>query len=168
MIRAACDDGVTFLSKADCNAVLAAYEIPILPVGMAATAEEAVKQAKGMGWPVVLKLHSATVTHKTEVGGVKLTLGDEAAVRLAFEAIRGGVAEGDFLGVTVEPMVTGGHGYELILGSHEDVSFGPVLLFGVGGAWGEVGEGSVRGVVLLCIVSDRRQVGGECMWSGCG
>jgi acetyltransferase len=158
MIRAACDAGVTFLSKADCNAVLAAYEIPILPVGMAETAEEAVKQAEDMGWPVVVKLHSATVTHKTEVGGVKLNLGDEAAVRLAFEAIRGGVAEGDFLGVTVEPMVTGGHGYELILGSHDDVSFGPVLLFGAGGQLVEVMKDTVLGLPPLNATLARRMI----------
>ena len=70
VIQAASDAGQTLLSKADCNAVLDAYEIPRLPIGTATSAEEAVQHAAGMGWPVVLKLHSATVTHKTEVGGV--------------------------------------------------------------------------------------------------
>lgn len=158
LIRAASDAGVKFLSKADCNAVLGAYEIPILPLGTAATVDEAVKCAEGMGWPVVLKLHSATVTHKTEVGGVKLNLEDAAAVRRAFEAIRGGVAEADFLGVTVEPMVRAGEGYELIVGCQDDVSFGPVLLFGAGGQLVEVMKDTVLGLPPLNVTLARRMI----------
>ena len=94
-----------------------------------------------MGFPVVLKLHSATVTHKSDVGGVELNLENAETVRQAFRAIQSSVtnragAEA-FLGVTVQPMVRL-DGYELILGSAVDAQFGPVILFGSGGQFVEV------------------------------
>ncbi len=89
----------------------------------------------------MLKIFSETITHKTEVGGVKLNLPDEAAVRSAFRSIKTSVAEkaslNDFLGVTVQPMAKL-DGYELILGSTVDPQFGPVILFGSGGQLVEV------------------------------
>lgn len=156
VIWSACQSGASYLSKPECNAVLEAYEIPVLPLGTAATAEEAVRHAEAMGWPVVLKLHSATVSHKTEVGGVKLHLEDEAGVRRAFEEIRLGVAEADFLGVTVEPMVETRNGYELILGCQNDALFGPVLLFGAGGQLVEVFKDTVLGLPPLNATLARR------------
>jgi acetyltransferase len=93
----------------------------------------------------VLKLHSETVTHKTDVGGVQLNLNDEQAVRSAFEAIKQGVSQkhsaDDFLGVTVQPMIDLAEAYELIIGSSIDPQFGPVVLFGMGGQLG----GSLQG-----------------------
>jgi acetyltransferase len=90
---------------------------------------------------VVLKLHSETVTHKTDVGGVRLNLPDESAVRQAWQGIEESVTRAagreHFLGVTVQPMVDR-EGYELILGSSVDSQFGPVLLFGGGGQLVEV------------------------------
>jgi acetyltransferase len=89
----------------------------------------------------VLKLHSETITHKTDVGGVKLNLRNDEAVRRAFDAIQKSVTEKagaeHFLGVTVQPMIRT-EGYELILGSSIDTQFGPVLLFGSGGQLVEV------------------------------
>ena len=89
----------------------------------------------------MLKLFSATITHKTDVGGVKLNLQDEAAVRQAYQSIQSSVAEkaraDQFSGVTVQPMVNL-EGYELILGCSVDPQFGPVLLFGSGGLLVEV------------------------------
>jgi acetyltransferase len=103
--------------------------------------EEAVEHAEKMGYPVVLKVFSETITHKTDVGGVQLNLRNDAAVRSAFQAIRVAVTEKagaeQFLGVTVQPMVQS-KGYELILGSSVDPQFGPVLLFGSGGQLVEV------------------------------
>ena len=85
---------------------------------------------------MVLKVLSETITHKTDVGGVKLNLRDEAAVRSAYRAIQSSVAEKagleQFSGVTVQPMVRL-DGYDLILGSSVDPQFGPVILFGSGG-----------------------------------
>jgi acetyltransferase len=94
-----------------------------------------------LGFPIVLKVYSETITHKTDVGGVKLNLRDEAAVRSAYRAIESSVAEkvgaDQFSGVTVQPMVKL-DGYELILGSSVDPQFGPVILFGSGGQLVEV------------------------------
>ncbi|MEI6532052.1 MAG: acetate--CoA ligase family protein, partial [Chlamydiota bacterium] len=84
----------------------------------------------------VLKLHSRTITHKSDVGGVKLNLEDKAAVINAFEEIRLSAKEG-FEGVTVQPMIKL-KGYELIVGSYTDEQFGPVILFGLGGELVEV------------------------------
>ena len=97
--------------------------------------------AEEIGYPVVLKLYSLTITHKTDVGGVQLNLPDAAAVKRAFHAINQSVTEKagaeHFHGVTVQPMVKL-DGYELIVGSSLDSQFGPVLLFGTGGQLVEV------------------------------
>ncbi len=86
--------GVYLLTEAESKQLLAAYGIPTVPTFIAATADEAVTQAEKLGYPVVLKLHSETVTHKTDVGGVQLDLKDAQAVRSAFEKIRAGVESG--------------------------------------------------------------------------
>ena len=84
--------------------------------------------ARALGYPVVLKIFSQTITHKTDVGGVKLNLEDEPSVRSAFQEIKSSVAQkvgpDHFSGVTVQPMVRL-EGYELILGSSVDPQFGP-------------------------------------------
>jgi acetyltransferase len=108
---------------------------------LAATEDEAALVAGDLGFPVVLKLHSETITHKTDVGGVRFDLTDDAAVRDAYRAIRASVTERagaeHFLGVTVQPMIAL-DGDEVILGSSLDPQFGPVLLFGSGGRLVEV------------------------------
>lgn len=157
-VREAATRGDVFLSKADCNRLLDAYEIPRLPVRMAATAEEAVEVAREMGFPVVLKLCSETVTHKTEVGGVRLNLTDTTAVKRAFDKIKGAVPAEAFQGVTVEPMVTKTDGYELIIGSYQDEQFGPVLLFGAGGQLVEVFNDTVLGLPPLNATLARRMI----------
>src|SRR5690606_19490610 len=104
--------------------------------------DEAVTASKTVGYPCVLKLYSKTITHKTDVGGVKLNLKDADDVKGAFEAIRKGVTDKvgaqHFQGVTVQPMIKLSEGYEIILGSSLDPQFGPVLLFGSGGQLVEV------------------------------
>ena len=133
--------GRTILTEAESKQLLALYGIPTVRTLVARTPEEAVKVAGEIGYPVVLKLHSETITHKTDVGGVQLNLVDEIAVRHAWTAIETGVrekaGEGHFQGVTVQPMVSR-DGYELIVGSSIDAQFGPVLLFGSGGVMVEV------------------------------
>ena len=133
--------GRTILTEFESKALLSAYGIPTVTTRIAATEEEAVLAASHIGYPVVLKLHSETITHKTDVGGVKLNLHDADAVRAAFAAIEAGVrekaGEGHFLGVTVQPMAKL-DGYEVILGCSLDVQLGPVLLFGSGGQLVEV------------------------------
>ena len=121
--------------------MLAAYAIPTVETRLATDSEAAVAAAQSIGFPVVLKLHSTVITHKTDVGGVILNLADEDAVRAAFEAIQNSVREKSdakfFEGVTVQPMEKL-DGYELIIGSSLDAQFGPVLLFGSGGQLVEV------------------------------
>ena len=133
--------GRVLLNEAESKQILACYGIPTVETRTAASEDEAVQHASQMGYPVVLKVFSDTITHKTDVGGVQLNLQDEAAVRSAFRAIKtsvtGKAGVEQFQGVTVQPMVRM-QGYELILGSSVDPQFGPVLLFGSGGQLVEV------------------------------
>jgi acetyltransferase len=130
------------LSEAESRDVLAAYDIPVVETRVARTADEAASTAADLGYPVVVKLYSDTITHKTDVGGVELNLQDERDVREAFERIRASVGAkagpGHFQGVTVQPMMKADGGYELIVGSVTDPQFGPVVLFGSGGQLVEV------------------------------
>jgi acetyltransferase len=131
----------TILTEFESKQLLSAYGIPTVPTLVAISEAEALERAGEIGYPVVLKLHSETITHKTDVGGVELNLIDEAAVRQAYRAIEKRVNEktgtGNFSGVTVQPMVKRA-GYELIVGSSVDAQFGPVILFGTGGQLVEV------------------------------
>ena len=141
LIQRARSTSRTLLTEAESKELLALYGIPTVPTKIAASEEAAVKLAQELGYPVVVKLHSEIVTHKTEVDGVKLNLTTEDEVRKAFRAISASVSEKAgsqaFLGVTVQPMIRR-EGYELILGSSVDAQFGPVLLFGSGGQLVEV------------------------------
>ncbi len=141
IIRQARDHGRTLLTELESKQVLSLYGIPTVETRVAHSEEEAARIASEIGFPVVLKVFSETITHKTDVGGVQLSLQDEAAVRSAYRAIGSSVLEkagpDQFSGVTVQPMVKL-DGYELILGSSVDPQFGPVILFGSGGQLVEV------------------------------
>ena len=104
----------------------------------------------------MLKLYSETISHKTDVGGVKLNLRDEKAVQQAFREIQSGVPPKDFQGVTVQPMVSFKDAYELILGSSVDPQFGPTLLFGLGGQLVEVFKDRALGLPPLNTTLARR------------
>jgi acetyltransferase len=139
--RAARQAGRTVLTEFESKKLLDAYGIPTVEARVARDEAEAVAAADAIGYPVVLKLHSETITHKTDVGGVRLDLGDAGAVRRAFVSIIAAVtvrAGAEHIrGVTVQPMIRR-DGYELIVGSSIDPQFGPVLLFGAGGQLVEV------------------------------
>ena len=152
-------EGRTLLTEAEAKGLLAAYGIPTVETRVAADEATAVEAAGAIGYPVVLKLHSTTITHKTDVGGVRLDLSDAAAVRAAYGAIRDGVPPADFGGVTVQPMVRL-DGYELILGSSIDAQFGPVLLFGAGGQLVEVLRDRALGLPPLNTTLARRMMEG--------
>jgi acetyltransferase len=132
LLRSARSEGRTLLTEIESKRVLAAYGIPVVETRFAVSAEEAVREAQAIGFPVVLKLSSRTITHKNEVGGVHLDLIGSQPVRDAFQAIRGAVDSASFEGVTVQPYVRH-RGYELIIGSSIDPQFGPVLVYGAGG-----------------------------------
>lgn len=141
IIERARGQGRAILTEHESKQILAAYGIPTVPSHIATTPDEAVQAAREIGYPVVLKLHSETITHKTDVGGVRLNLQDDSAVWQAFTGIQAAVTEkageGHFDGVNVQPMAKL-DGYELIIGSSVDPQFGPVLLFGTGGTLVEV------------------------------
>ncbi len=133
--------GRTLLSEYESKQLLKAYAIPTVETRLAQNEDEAARCAADIGYPVVLKLHSQTITHKSDVRGVQLNLLDEKSVREAYREVEQEVTSrrgpGHFLGVTVQPMVKL-DGYELIIGSIVDPQFGPVLLFGTGGQLVEV------------------------------
>ena len=133
--------GRTLLTEPESKELLACYQIPTAPTLEAHSADEAAAKADELGYPVVVKLLSHTITHKTEVGGVMLNLSTPDAVRNAWREIETSVHERagleHFLGVTVQPFFRA-EGYELILGSTVDEQFGPVMLFGTGGQLVEV------------------------------
>lgn len=141
IIQAAQKENRTLLTEFESKQVLADYHIPVVKTLVAHRAEEAVEIAKQLGFPIVLKLFSQTITHKTDVGGVKLNLKTPEEVVEAYHAIQLSVAKKvgkeHFEGVTVQRMIKL-TGYELILGSSTDPQFGPVLLFGTGGQLVEV------------------------------
>ena len=141
IVERAASVGRTLLTEAESKRILELYEIPTVPTQVVKNEAEAVLKAEEIRYPVVLKLHSETVTHKSDVVGVRLNLANKEQVRQAYRAIRKAVfakASVDaFLGVTVQPMIRN-EGYELILGSSVDPQFGPVLLFGSGGQLVEV------------------------------
>ena len=141
IIRTARRGKRTLLTEVESKEILAAYGISVVETHIAFSEEEAVKLAESIGSSVVLKAYSATITHKADVGGVKLNLRGAGAVRRAYRQIQLAVTKHnrgeDFLGVTVEPMIAV-DGCELILGSSLDPQFGPVLLFGAGGPLVEV------------------------------
>jgi acetyltransferase len=153
--------GRELLTEAESKQLLAAYGIPTTPTLIATSAQEAGEMAAQLGFPVVVKLHSETITHKTDVGGVKLNLQNAAEVEAAFASILKTVTEKagaeHFLGVTVQPMIKM-EGYELIIGSSIDPQFGPVLLFGTGGQLVEVFKDRSLGLPPLNTTLARRMV----------
>jgi len=129
------------LTEIEAKAVLAAYGIKVTPTISASTAQAAAQAASHLGYPVVLKIHSPQISHKTDVGGVKVGLKNEDEVKAAFEdivhAARSLAPEAKVLGVTVQPQVNP-IDFELIMGSKQDQQFGPIMLFGLGGIYAEV------------------------------
>jgi acetyltransferase len=152
----------TLLNEAESKQLLAAYGIPTVETRVAVNVEEALAAAESIGYPVVLKLFSVTITHKTDVGGVQLNLGDAAAVRQAYEQIQRSVAQHagaeHFGGTTVQPMIKLSDAYELIVGSSVDSQLGPVLLFGSGGQLVEVFQDRALGLPPLTTTLARRMM----------
>ena len=123
------------LTEIESKQVLAAAGIPVAEATLAASADDAAKAAAKAGFPVVLKIVSPDVTHKSDVGGVKIGLEDEAAVRTAYDDIIAAVSDRQpkarIEGVAVQAMAR--PGTEVIVGMSKDPQFGPVLMFGLGG-----------------------------------
>ncbi|WP_243373136.1 bifunctional acetate--CoA ligase family protein/GNAT family N-acetyltransferase [Microvirga solisilvae] len=135
----------SWLNPLEVNALLRAYDIPVAPVTLAKTPEDAVKAAQPIleaGGTVAVKVLSADIVHKSDIGGVKLDLTTENAVRNAaaeiFERAARLRPDASVAGVTVQPMVRRAKARELIAGIADDPSFGPVIVFGRGGTAVEV------------------------------
>lgn len=129
-----------FRNEYTAKKALAAAGICVQDEIVAASADEAVQAAQRMGFPVVLKIASADIAHKTEIGGVVLNLGNEQAVRDAYEQIMQAAAThapaARLDGILVTPMAK--EGIELIMGVSRDPVFGPVVMVGTGGIYAEI------------------------------
>jgi acetyltransferase len=129
------------LTELESKKLLAAYGISVTRTEVAISVEEAVQLAQQIGYPLVMKIHSAEITHKTEANGVQLDIRDEDKVREAYRNIMEGAraydAQAKILGVTVQPMIQRPD-YEILLGAKRDENFGPAILFGMGGILTEI------------------------------
>ena len=143
----------TAWSEARARDVLSAAGIPVVPGGVARSADEAAAIARELGTPVALKINSADVTHKSDVGGVLLNLSTEAAVRNGYERV---VAATSLLQARNEVLVTSMRtsGTEVLAGVTVDPAFGPVLAVGLGGIWVEL----LRDTSLRILPADAAEV----------
>jgi len=132
--------GMVWLSPPEASELLAAYGLPTPTSHVARDEQGAVTHAREIGFPVVLKLVSGTITHKSDVGGVALDLRNESEVRDAYRGIARKLADRGWSdrmeGVLVQPMLR--DGIEAIIGMTQDPSFGPVVMFGLGGVYVEL------------------------------
>ena len=145
--------GRTIMTEHEAKALLETYGIPTVKTVIGATEDDAVTAAEDIGYPVVLKLYSETITHKTDVGGVALNLKGAGEVREAFTRIveSAGRARPDaeILGVTVQRMAVAVNSVELILGMKRDPVFGPAIMCGFGGVAAEVFQDTALGLPPL-------------------
>ena len=163
LIDAALTDGRTMLDELEAKAVLKAYGIPtIATLAVGPTAAATLQAANVIGYPVALKILSPDISHKSDVGGVRLDLRDAATLRQAADTMLARVRElqpdARITGFTVQTMVTRPLAQELIVGASIDPVFGPVLLFGQGGTAVEVLADRVIGLPPLNRVLAREMV----------
>ncbi len=126
----------SFITEGNVRSILSKYKIPLVKQIQTKTKEQAVKAAEKLGYPVVLKVVSKSIIHKTEVGGVITGLKYKHEVEEAFDNITSNVKKHrkTMQGILVQQM---GSGYEIIIGGSKDPQFGPTLMFGLGGVWVE-------------------------------
>lgn len=142
LVDAAVREGRMLLGAAESAALLRAFHIPVGGGLPARSADEAASVAQQTGFPVAMKIRSPDITHKSDVGGVRLGLADAQAVRLAYDEMLRAVClvkpEATIDGVTIEPMIIRRNGRELLVGVIRDPVFGPAITFGAGGTAVEV------------------------------
>lgn len=140
------------LTEEESKRLLACYDITVNPTQVAASLEAALEGSRSIGYPVVMKLHSTQITHKTEAGGVKIDLQSDDDIRSAYAEIMAGAKAYDpdaaVEGVSLQPMIRNPE-VEILLGAKRDAQFGPVILFGWGGIFAEVLEDRALGLVPL-------------------
>lgn len=142
IIQQAIDDAREVLSEPQAKSLLAAYGIPVVETRIVSDPDEVASAAEQIGFPVVLKILSPDISHKSDVGGVALDLKTAQALRQAAQAMLDRVKtlrpDAHVQGFTVQAMVSRAHAHELIVGAASDPIFGPVILFGQGGVAVEV------------------------------
>ncbi|MGD0159734.1 MAG: acetate--CoA ligase alpha subunit [Candidatus Bathyarchaeia archaeon] len=149
------------LTEVEAKTFLEYYNFPVVRTRTATTENDAALLASQLGYPVVLKILSPQITHKSDAGGVALDLTNENEVREAFKEIMQRAKQynpdADILGVTVQPMIKR-QGYEVIIGAKADPLFGPVILFGMGGVGVELFEDFAIGIPPLNQTLVRRMI----------
>ena len=140
IIAAVRADGRTSLTEIESKRIFGAYGLPVVSTELATSEDEAVKLAEANGYPVVLKIVSPDILHKSDAGGVKVNLKDEAGVRSAYQEIlknaKAYKADANVHGIAVQHMAP--WATEIIIGSINDATFGPTVMFGLGGIFVEV------------------------------
>jgi acetyltransferase len=149
------------LNEAEAKAFLEYYNFPVVKTKIAKTEDEAVAFACQLGYPVVLKILSPQIVHKTEAGGVALDIKSETEVRDTFNRLINKAKEynpnAEIIGVTVQPMIKK-QGCEVIIGAKVDSLFGPVILFGMGGVGVELFKDFAIGIPPLNQTLARRMM----------
>jgi acetyltransferase len=137
LVRSALAQGRSVLSASESKALLAAFHVPVAHSVVVSTAEEAAAAASVVRYPVAMKIDSPDITHKSDVGGVRLGVASAEAVKAAFQEMMADVArhrpQARLRGVSIEPMVSRTHARELMAGILRDPIFGPAIVFGAGG-----------------------------------
>lgn len=147
------------LTELESKALLALYGLPVNRTEKAASAQGAVRLANMIGYPLVMKIISPDILHKTDADGIRLDLRSEADVRKAYDEIianaKGYDAEADIQGVSLQSMIQQPD-YEILLGAKQDENFGPVILFGMGGIFTEALQDRAIGLPPLNVLLARR------------
>jgi acyl-CoA synthetase (NDP forming) len=140
IIQKALSEGRSSLLISEARQICNLHQIPAPPSFVAKNAEEAAKACSQIGFPVVLKIVSPQILHKTDVGGVALNINNETALKEAYQKMTTQVAknvpDAKILGMLVEKMMA--HSTEVIIGAIRDSQFGPSIMFGMGGIFAEV------------------------------
>jgi acetyltransferase len=161
IMRNVASENREIMNEAEAKTFLEYYDLPVVKTRVAQTEDEAVLSAQQAGYPVVLKILSPQIAHKTDAGGVVLDINNETEVRNAFSKImktsREYAPNADILGVTVQPMIKK-QGYEVIIGAKADPLFGPVILFGMGGVGVELFKDFAIGIPPLNQTLARRMM----------
>jgi acetate---CoA ligase (ADP-forming) len=154
-------DGRDSLTEIEAKEVFAAYGLPVTQTHLAKTEEEAVKLANKIGYPVVMKIVSPDILHKSDAGGVKVNIKDENSVHEAFKTIMQNAknykADANVHGIAVQEMAP--WGTEIIMGSINDPTFGPTMMFGLGGIFVEVLKDVTFRVAPVSLNQARRMLG---------
>jgi acetyltransferase len=133
-------DGRSSLTEIEAKKMFAAYGLPVAETNLSRSEDEAVELAKKTGFPIVMKVVSPDIIHKSDAGGVKVNIKDEAGIRSAYQTImknsQAYKPNADIRGIAVQEMAP--LGTEVIVGSINDPTFGPTIMFGLGGIFVEV------------------------------